>query len=339
MKTNRNIVSLAMMTLAIAALSSAAARPLRIVSTVPELGSIAASIAGDRAEVRSISSGLDDPHFLQPRPSFVLMARDADLWLRIGLELEIGWEPVLLDSSRNPRIRPGQPGHFDAGSFVSYVLDVPHTHATRAQGDVHPSGNPHYMLDPLNGRAVAEALAKRLIDLDPAHRETYEANLARWKRQLDEAMFGAELVKELGGDALWAAEAEGRLDALLEERNLAGKIGGWLRTLRPWKGKPIVTFHKSFDYFAHRFGVVVDSQLEPVPGVPPTPGHLAQVVGRVKAHGITLLLKEPFYPKRPADFMVRQTGIRVVEVSSYARSTEPNAYLKLLADLIAVFKE
>ncbi len=321
-----------------AALSSAAAgERLRIVASTPDLASIASAIAGEQADVRAIATGKEDPHFLQARPSFVVALRDADLWVRMGMELEAGWEPLLLRSSHNPRIQPGRPGHFDAGTYTAYVLEVPGPDTSRAQGDVHPSGNPHYLLDPLNARSVARALAQRMAEIDPAHAANFQQGLARWQVALDRAMFGEALAERFGGDALWERLAEGTLETWLAEQNRRDELGGWIGAMEPWRNRSILTFHKSFAYLAHRFGLTVANTLEPVPGVPPSPAHLADLARQIGRDAIPLLLMEPYYPRRPADFLARQTGLRVAVASSYGISIEPGGYLQFMNDVLSAF--
>ncbi len=310
------------------------ARQLRIVATTPELASMAAAIAGANARVNSITTGREDPHFLQARPTFMVLARDADLWLRMGLELEIGWEPLLLDGARNPSIRPGQTGHFDGGAYAAYVLDIRDSRVTRAQGDVHPSGNPHYLLDPFNGRAVAVALASRLMEVDPANKAAYEAGLADFLEKLDSAMFGAELVKKYGGEHVWKEEISGTFDSFVAKEGVESATGGWKAAMRPARDTQIITFHKSFTYFAHRFGLVIASELEPVPGVPPSPAHLAGVIEQMNAEKIGLILMEPFYPRKPADFVAGRTNARVAVVSSYATNSTANGYLEMIDAIV-----
>ncbi len=332
------IVALAVLTFSNGA-RAGSQRTLNIVATTPELASLASAIAGERASVRSITAGQEDPHFLNARPTYMVMARDADLWIRMGLELEVGWEPVILDGSRNRSIRVGQRGHFDAGAFIPYVLEVPDATATRAMGDVHPSGNPHYMIDPYCARAVAIALADRLIDLDPAHADTYRDGLKSFLARLDRAMFGAGLVERFGGDRLWAAEAEGRLWELIEEEGAEDDLGGWRGAMRPWKGKPIITFHKSWSYFAKRFELVLVAELEPLPGVPPSPAHLARVIDLARARDVSLILKEPFYPVRPARFVSRETGARVAVANTFAADASADGFFKLMDQIVGAFDE
>lgn len=329
------------MTAAVLALGGLAANglagPLNVVATTPELASLAAAIGGGAARVRTITSGREDPHFLQARPTFMVMARNADLWIRMGMDLEVGWEPVILESARNPRIRVGQPGHFDASAFTAYVLEVPDATATRAMGDVHPGGNPHFMLDPRNARRVAIGLADRMQQLNPAGREDYDAGLTAFLRRLDEAAFGADLVEALGGDRLWAAEADGKLAEWLDAEGAADRLGGWMAAMRGWRGKPVISFHKSWSYLAHRFGFEVVAELEPLPGVPPSPAHLARVVDIATDRGVEIILKEPFYPARPANLVARRSGARVAVVNSYATDASREGYFDWMNAIVNAF--
>jgi ABC-type Zn uptake system ZnuABC Zn-binding protein ZnuA len=270
---------------------------------------------------------------LQAKPSVILKARDADLWIRIGLELEIGWEPPILDGSRNNRIRIGTKGHLDASESV-LVLDVPQTAITRAMGDVHPMGNPHYWLDPLNGRRIAGAIAGRLSELVPADAAAFRANAEAFQKALDERMFGAALVKTAGADALWAKTQDGTLGAFMNEPANKGKAAGWVAAMLTLRGQKIVTYHRSWVYFAHRFGLGIAAELEPKPGVPPTAAHLAEVAETTKAEGVKIILQEAFYSTKAANQLAGKTGARVVVVAnSVGGQPEATDYLALM-DLI-----
>ncbi len=293
--------------------AAAEARPdrVRIVTTTTDLASIARYIAGDLAEVRAICAGDDDPHYLEAVPSYISIARRADLWVRVGMDLEIGWEGPVIDGSRNRAIRPNRPGHLDASQGV-LRLDVPTERVTPAMGDVHPAGNPHYWTDPLNGRIVADTIADRLEQLRPAHAETFRENLQRFQRELDARMFGEELVEAVGGERLWALKLEGRLEDHLRENEMLDGLGGWKGRMRPLAGREVVAFHKSWVYFANRFGLSIPIELEPKPGIPPTARHLRDVVDLVEGRGIGVILMAPFYPRRGADFVAQRTGAIVV---------------------------
>ncbi len=299
----------------------AMAARLKIVTTTSDLAAIAHAVAGDQAQVHSICTGKEDPHMLTAKPSVILLARDADLWIRIGRELEVGWEPPILDGSRNTRIRVGSKGHLDA-SESALVLDVPQTTITRAMGDVHPMGNPHYWLDPLNGRRIAGAIADRLALLDPANAAFYRENAAAFQKTLDERMFGAEALNGKDAEGLWES---------LERGAPIAKIGGWAAAMAPLRGKKIVTYHRSWVYFAHRFGLEVAAELEPKPGVPPTAAHLASVAETVKAGEVKIILQEPFYSTKAANQIASKTGARVVVVAnSVGGQPEATDYLALM---------
>ncbi len=317
-----------------ACLSNAHAADIKIVTTTTDLADITRSVAGDAAEVSSITTGREDPHTLTARPSFIVRARDADVWIRIGMELEIGWEPVILRDARNTGIREGMPRHIDASSHV-LRLDVPIQRVTRDQGDIHPEGNPHYWLDPLNGRLIAATIAERLSDLYPEHKAKFEENLHRFERDLDTRMFGTALVDALGGENLWKAASEKRLEAFLAEKDAADKAGGWYGTMRPHQGKPLLTYHRSWVYLTERFGLRGDFQLEPKPGIPPSAKHLASLVSGAEARNIRVILQEPFYTLKAAEFVASRTGAKVVVVPAMTGgSTEVSGYLDMLDNVI-----
>ena len=309
---------------------AAQAAPLKIVATTTDLAAIARAVAGDEAVVRSITTGKEDPHMLQAKPSVILQARDADLWIRIGMELEIGWEPPILDGSRNVRIRPGMPGHLDA-SKSALVLDVPETAISRAMGDVHPQGNPHYWLDPLNGRRIAGAIAERLAELRPEAADVFRRNAEAFQRGLDERMFGRKLLENSKPEDLWLR---------VERGEDIPEAGGWLKAMAPLRGQKILTYHKSWIYFAHRFGLEVAGELEPKPGVPPTAAHLAELADLARAQDIRIILQEPFYSTKAAEQVAAKTGARVVVVAnSVGGQPEATDYLVLMDRIVEKLTE
>jgi len=312
----------------------AAAKPLRIVTTTSDLASIAQAVAGDAGTVTSIATGRQDPHFLQAKPSYIMRARRAQLWIRAGMELEIGWGTPILDGARNPKIREGARGHLDASGDI-VRLGVPTQRVTRAMGDVHPSGNPHYWLDPLNGRIVAQTMCGRLCELAPAQGDVFRANLASFIAELDCRMFGRELVAQVDGKHLWTLLLGGTLDADLTARGLSGEVGGWYGTLRPHRGKQIVTYHRSWNYFTDRFGLEIAAELEPKPGIPPSASHLVAVMKTVKRENVKVLLVEPFYSRRSADLVARKTGAKVVVCANSVGGQEGTEdYLSMLDQVV-----
>ena len=216
--------------------------PVNVVATLPDLGRIAEAVGGDKVRVTTIASGLQDPHFVDPKPSYVVKLRDADVFLLNGLELEIGWAPPLLDGARNPKINPGSPGYVDCSKGIP-VIEVPTGQVTRAEGDVHPLGNPHYTTDPLNGKIIAATIAEALKLASPADAGAFDARRKEFQRQIDEAMFGKDLVDEVGGNKLDRLCRAGELDDFIEKAGLAGKLGGWLGKMRPLNGRKIVFYH------------------------------------------------------------------------------------------------
>ncbi len=313
----------------------AEARKIKILTTTTDLTSIAKSIAGEHATVYSLCSGKEDPHFLQAKPSYIIMARDADLWIRVGMELEIGWEQPILDGSRNSNIRIGESGHLDASERVMR-LGVPTTRISRAMGDVHPQGNPHYWLDPLNGRIVAKRIATRLGQVFPQHADDFQRNLKTFQRKFDEHMFGKALVDRLGGAKLWTLELKNKLEKTLKTLHLENQLGGWKGMMRPFQGEKMITYHQSWDYFAHRFGFEVAQELEPKPGIPPSPAHVLEVIQNVKEQNIRVLLVEPYYSRKAPDLIASKTGIHVVAVANTVNG-EPAAddYLSMIGNVVA----
>jgi zinc/manganese transport system substrate-binding protein len=201
--------------------------------------------------------------------------RDAELVIAIGADLEIGWLPAALQAARNGRIQPGQPGYLDLSDHVP-LLEAQTGPVSRAAGDVHAKGNPHYLLNPDNGRRVARVVADRLARLDPDGAGDYAARLGAFERTLDQ------------------------------------KLAGWRARLAPLRGTSAISYHKSLPYLAEAFGFTIAEQIEPLPGIAPTAAHLATLVDRIKRERIGLLLIERFYEQRSARYLEERTGIRTV---------------------------
>ena len=315
-------------------LPAVAADPLNVVTTTTDLKFVAESVGGSHVKVTSIASGAEDPHFVSAKPSFMMTAREADLWIAIGMELEIGWEGLILEGSRNPKIRKDSKGYLDASQGV-LRLEVPTEKVTRTMGDVHPLGNPHYWLDPLNVRIVAKTIAGRLAELDPGHSEDFKGNLKTFQRNLDEQMFGKELVAEVGGDKLWLVEFKGGLQGFLEEQHLTAKLGGWAGKMLPFRGVEILTYHRSWIYFTNRFGLVVADEMEPKPGIPPSPGHVLEVIEKVKSAHIRALLMEPFYERKAPDLIAEKTGLKVlVSANSVGGDESAKDYFSMIDNVV-----
>ncbi len=259
-----------LLTLGLAATLGAANR-VSVATTTEDLAALAREVGGDRVEVDSMARGYQDPHYVEPKPSFLLKLQKTDLLVVVGRELEIGWLPPLITQSRNSKIQAGGSGHLDA-SVTCEVLDLPTGPVTRAMGDVHPTGNPHYWLDPANGRRIAKAIAERLGQIRPADAAFFVQRYNDFDRRLQEA----------------------------EKR--------WDQQMAPYRGRKVVTYHRSWPNFAKRFGLEVVDYVEPKPGIPPTPSHTLDLIGRMKREGIKVILVEPYFDLRTPNSVAQQTG-------------------------------
>ncbi len=312
------------------------AAPIRILTTTTDLKSITQMLTGDLAEVTSLTTGKEDPHDLTSRPSFVVKARQADMWIRIGLELEIGWESAVLRDSRNRRIQVGAPGHLDVSQGIE-PLDVPTSNTGREAGDVHPHGNPHYWLDPLNGRIIAHNIATRLMTLFPEHKETFAANLRSFEQELDERMFGKDLIAKAGsGEKLWLMSTRGELDKFLQDNQIKADNGSWYGKLAPYRGAPIATYHRSWLYFIRRFNLQLAGEIEPKPGIPPSGKHLLSLVDTFKEKGVRVILQEPFYSLKAAQLLSSRMGARIVVCPNCVNGGDGcDDYFKVMDNLVS----
>ncbi|MEW6774659.1 MAG: metal ABC transporter substrate-binding protein [Bdellovibrionota bacterium] len=304
--------------------AAAQASPLRICATVPDLGAIAREVGGAQVEVTVFAKGVEDPHFVEARPSFIKALSRCDLYLQVGLELEIGWAPLLLQSARNGKVLPGNPGFLDASEGL-VPLGVPTGPVDRSMGDVHAGGNPHYLLDPLEGLRVARLIRDRLGMLSPENRAGFEANYEASRKEILSALLGESLAAAPDAEEIaqrYAAEGPGAL---------GDKLQGWLGALSPYYGSKIVTDHDLWPYFARRFGLVVVGHLEPKPGVPPTARHLAGLVERMKAEKSGAILTSAYFDPRHARFVSENTGARVAELANQVGSRPgTESYLQMV---------
>jgi ABC-type Zn uptake system ZnuABC Zn-binding protein ZnuA len=255
--------------------TAGAAAPPGVVTTTEDLASLVREVGGDRVRVEALARGYQDPHFVEPKPSFILKLHDADLLVVVGRELEIGWLPPLLTQSRNAKIQPGAAGYLDASAGVR-ILDIPTGQITRAMGDVHPQGNPHYWLDPDNGRIMAKSIAAALAAVAPADRAYFDQRYADFDRRLGEA----------------------------QKR--------WAAAMAPYKGTKVVTYHRSWPNFTERFGLDVIGYVEPKPGIPPSPSHTIDLIAEMKRQQVKVILVEPYFDLRTPDSIARAVGGTVV---------------------------
>ena len=267
---------------------------LNVVATLPDFGSIAVSIGGDKVKVTSIARGSEDAHFVDARPSFIRVLNQADVLIEGGAELEIGWLPPLVNAARNGKIMGEEAGHVILSRGLP-LLEVPSGPVDRSMGDVHPAGNPHYWLDPANARLMAARLAEVFSQLDAANTAYYAENLKKFIATLDE------------------------------------KLAAWARQMEPFKGTKVVTYHKSFDYLLKRYGLELVGTLEPKPGVEPSPTHINALVPRMKAEGVKLILIEGFRSRRTAERVASETGAKLLVLPvSVGAAPQVKDYFSLL---------
>jgi ABC-type Zn uptake system ZnuABC Zn-binding protein ZnuA len=267
---------ISILTLILLALSgSAFAQKLNVVTTTADLGSIASDIGGDRITATSIAKGYQDPHFVEPKPSFLLLLRKADLLIVVGLDLEIGWLPPLLDQSRNAKVRPGSAGYLDVSTGVE-ILDRPTGGVNRSMGDVHAMGNPHYWLDPANAVRIAIQIRNRLAQMRPADTLYFDQRLNDFKIRINDA----------------------------NKR--------WLAQMAPFKGAKIITYHNSWPNFARHFGLNVIEHVEPKPGIPPSPSHTLDLINLIKREGVKAIIMEPYFDSKTPQSIAEKTGAKVV---------------------------
>jgi ABC-type Zn uptake system ZnuABC Zn-binding protein ZnuA len=287
------------------------APPLKVVTTLSILADLTREVGGDRVQVEALSDPHEDPHFVAPRPTLMQRAREASVFVELGLQLEL-WAGKVVEGSGNPAIQSGQAGRIVASTGIP-TLELPRE-LSREWGDVHPYGNPHIWLDPLNAKDMAANIAQGLEAVDPAHKDEYEANLKRFQERVDEALFGAELVKQVGGKMLTRQARQGRLSEWLAQKQLDKSLGGWLARAAPLAGRPVVTYHKSWIYFAERFGLKIPIEIEEKPGIPPSARHRDAVVELIKAQKVKSVLHEVYYDEGAANYLATETGVHKVIV-------------------------
>lgn len=296
MKSN-NLTKLAAVALLYLAPVFTAQAKINVVATLPDFGSLAREIGGDNAEVTVLAKATEDPHFVDARPSFVVKLRQADVLISGGAELEIGWLPPLLQNARNPKIEIGRPGRVEASEGIR-LMNVPAS-VTRAAGDVHALGNPHFMVDPIIAKAVAQHIANTFAAVDPAHAADYRANEKKF------------------------------------ETTINAKLQEWGTKLLPFRGQSIVAYHDSWPYFAHRFGFKIDVFLEPKPGIPPSPSHLAEVIAQMKAQKIKAIIVEPYHNRKIAEKVAASTGAKVADFAQFPGGIPgTGSYVQLIDALV-----
>jgi ABC-type Zn uptake system ZnuABC Zn-binding protein ZnuA len=275
----KSIVRLALALALGVAMATPAWADLKVATSLTDLASVAQYVGGKHVTAQSLCRGYEDPHFVPAKPSLMKAIQHADVFISTGLELDGGWLPLVLPGSRNPRIQPGAKGFVD-GSEGVHVLEKPVGTVSRAEGDIHPLGNPHYYLDPKALEVVADHLAEVFSRQDPANAADYAANAKKFDERMDES-----LVK-------------------------------WQKELEPYKGTAIVPYHKNFVYFIDRFGLREFGDVEPKPGIPPTPRHIAELAEAMKKAGVKVVVYQPYYKADASNEVAKRAGGTAIEVAS-----------------------
>lgn len=272
--------------------TSRAGDKLQVVATTNDFGAVARAVGGPDVEVTTLARPTEDAHFVDAKPSFIRIVNQADVLIEGGASLEAGWLPPILDSARNPKVALGSPGRVIAAQGVA-LLEVP-TQLDRSMGDVHPQGNPHFMLDPIAAETVAQSIATGFCAVDHAHCAGYQERLERFRAAID------------------------------------AKMPAWQATLAPFKGTKVVSYHKDFNYFSERFGLEVTGTLEPKPGIPPSPTHLTELIPKMRAEQVRLILIEPYRERGNPDFVAEKTGARVLVLPVVPPAKDAPDYIALI---------
>lgn len=260
---------------AILGLSTPVQAQLKVIATTEDIASLARVVGGEWVEVKGLTKGYQDSHFVQAKPSLMVMMHEADLLVYNGLDLEVGWLPLLIQGSRNSKIRFGKNGSMDLSLAID-PIQVPKQMVDRSMGDVHPFGNPHYTLDPENIKPILYYLADKFSEMDPTHASEFKANRDRYVV---------------------------RFEKKLEE---------WKKRLKPYSGQAIVTYHRTWDYFLERFELASVANVEIKPGVQPTPSHLATVMDIIRKKKVKILLQASYYQKRFSLLLTEKTGAKLL---------------------------
>ena len=288
---------------------------IMVVTTLTVYADIARTIGGDRVEVNSIVAGDQDAHYVKPKPSFAVWMSKADLFIETGLDLEL-WAPDLIDKSRNPKIRSGQPGYVAAADGVP-MLEVP-VSLDRSQGDVHIYGNPHIYTSPLNIKIIAENIAIGLAKISPGNESYFEENLKKFNQEIDRRLFGEQLLQILGGETLTSLAQSGNLIPFLEDESFQGTklisyLGGWMKQMLPYRGHKLVAYHQTWVYFERLFGLEIIDYLEPKPGIPPSPKHVEQLINNIRQQNARVIFAENYFDERKVrEIAEKVQGIPVI---------------------------
>lgn len=304
-----NIVIGAALAAAIATSATAAPKKVSVVTTLNVLAGITREIGHDRVSVTALAKPNQDPHTLVAKPTFKAVARSANLFVELGLGLDI-WGSAVTDASGNPDIQIGQKGRVVASEGIA-TRELPAT-LSKAWGDIHPNGNPHVWLDPVNVKQMAANIAAGLTRVDPDGKDAYAANLKAFGERIDDALYGHALVAEYGASKLERLSRRNELIDYLKSKNTYDKLGGWLKKAEALRGLKIITYHKTWVYFCDRFGIEIRGEIEEKPGIPPSQDYLASLIKKIGSDGIKVIFIDTIYPTKDGEFIAAKTGAKIV---------------------------
>ncbi|HEU4733379.1 MAG TPA: metal ABC transporter substrate-binding protein [Kofleriaceae bacterium] len=289
--------------------ATAAPKKVSVVTTLNVLAGVTREVGGDRVSVTSLAKPNQDPHTLVAKPTYKVLAKNANLFVELGLGLDI-WGSAVTDASGNPDIQTGQKGRVIASEGIT-TRELPAT-LSKAWGDIHPYGNPHVWLDPVNVKQIAANIAAGLTRVDPEGKDVYAANLKAFSAKLDDMLYGHALVEEYGSSKLERLSRRNELIDYLKSKQTYDKLGGWLKRAEPLRGLKILTYHKTWIYFCDRFGIDIRGEIEEKPGIPPSQDYLATLIKKVKDEHIKVLFIDTIYPTKDGEFIASKTGAKIV---------------------------
>ncbi|HEV8380840.1 MAG TPA: metal ABC transporter substrate-binding protein [Gemmatimonadales bacterium] len=317
--------------------SAAPPPPVKVVTSLTTYAAIAREIVGDRGQVNSIATGDENPHYVQPKPSFVPLLAEADVFVTTGLDLEL-WVPALLDKAGNSKVTEGGPGYVAAYSGIQ-LLDVPASFS-RSQGDIHVFGNPHIWEEPLNGVQIARNILTGLKRVSPENADYFTAREKDFEDRIYKALYGEELVTLLGGQTLADLDRQGKLFEFLNQRRykgapLAERLGGWLKQALIFRGQEMACYHKEWDYFSREFGISCVDYIEPKPGIPPTPKHVRELIDLMQQRHVRVLLSPGYFDHNQIRQVAERTGAKAVIVpSNVGGASGVNTFFDLINTLV-----
>jgi len=289
--------------------AAAAPKKVSAVTTLGVLAGVTRDIGGDRVSVTALAKPNQDPHTLVAKPTFKVLAKNANLFVEIGLGLDI-WGSAVTDASGNPEIQTGQKGRVIASEGIT-TKELPAT-LSKAWGDIHPYGNPHVWLDPVNVKQIASNIAAGLTRVDPDGKDAYAANLKAFNEKIDDMLYGHALVEEYGASKLERLSRRNELIDYLKSKHTYDKLGGWLKKAEPLRGLKILTYHKTWVYFCDRFGIEIRGEVEEKPGIPPSQDYLATLIKKVEDDKIKVIFIDTIYPTKDGEFIAQKTGAKIV---------------------------